>query len=159
PVGSNVFYFKANDGIHGTELWRSDGTAEGTALVADITANSANADPASLVRVGTNLFFTATDATHGRELWKSDGTEAGTTLVADINPGVLPSNPTNLTALGDLLFFVSLGNTNAGATNVGIELWKSDGTEAGTVLVKDINPGAAPSSPANLTVANGLLFF
>src|SRR5947208_14353695 len=47
PVGSNVFYFRANDGIHGTELWRSDGTAEGTALVADITGNSANADPAS----------------------------------------------------------------------------------------------------------------
>src|SRR5689334_2619385 len=44
PVGTNAFYFKANDGIHGTELWRSDGTAGGTSLVADIAASSANAD-------------------------------------------------------------------------------------------------------------------
>ncbi len=29
----------------------------------------------------------------------------------------------------------------------GLELWKSDGTAAGTVLVKDINPGANGSSP------------
>src|SRR5438874_12326946 len=83
PVGSSVFYFRANDGIHGTELWRSDGTAEGTALVADITASSANADPASLINVNGTLFFTATETAHGRELWKSDGTAVGTVLVAD----------------------------------------------------------------------------
>src|SRR5436190_10071270 len=105
PVGSSVFYFRANDGIHGTELWRSDGTAEGTALVADITGNSANADPASLVNVSGTLFFTAADAAHGRELWKSDGTAGGTVLVADIAPGAASSNPTNLVALSNLLFF------------------------------------------------------
>jgi len=41
----------------------------------------------------------------------------------------------------------------------GIELWKSDGTEAGTVRVKDIRPGAGSSSPAFLTNVNGNLFF
>ena len=87
PVGSNVFYFKANDGIHGTELWHSDGTSAGTTLVADIAASSANADPGSLVNVNGTLFFSATDSVHGRELWKSDGTAGGTGLVADINPG------------------------------------------------------------------------
>ena len=39
------------------------------------------------------------------------------------------------------------------------ELWKSDGTAAGTVLVKDINPGSASSEPSNLTNVNGTLFF
>src|SRR5262245_14901678 len=70
-VGNNVFYFRANDGIHGTELWRSDGTAEGTSMVADINSGGANADPASLVNANGTLFFTAADAANGRELWKS----------------------------------------------------------------------------------------
>jgi ELWxxDGT repeat protein len=33
----------------------------------------------------------------------------------------------------------------------GEELWKTDGTDAGTVLVKDINPGAGGSGPDRLT--------
>src|SRR5436189_4586426 len=39
------------------------------------------------------------------------------------------------------------------------ELWKTDGTQAGTVLVKDINPGISGSHPDHLTEVNGTLFF
>src|SRR4051794_22862914 len=35
-AGDRVFYV-ANDGVHGSELWSSDGTAAGTAMVADLT--------------------------------------------------------------------------------------------------------------------------
>jgi ELWxxDGT repeat protein len=41
----------------------------------------------------------------------------------------------------------------------GAELWKSDGTPAGTVMVQDIAPGAANSNPAGLAVAGDLVFF
>jgi ELWxxDGT repeat protein len=41
----------------------------------------------------------------------------------------------------------------------GAELWKSDGTAAGTVMVRDINPGADNSYPANMVNWNGILFF
>ena len=41
----------------------------------------------------------------------------------------------------------------------GEELWKSDGTEAGTVLVKDINPGPASSSPGGFANIGGTVFF
>ncbi len=39
------------------------------------------------------------------------------------------------------------------------ELWKSDGTEAGTVRVKDIRAGANGSAPSSLTNAAGTLYF
>src|SRR5204863_6482475 len=50
----------------------------------------------------------------------------------------------------------------ASRPDTGRELWKSDGTEAGTVLVKDIVPGpgsGAGSGPGFLTAVNGTLFF
>src|SRR6185369_2076077 len=90
-IGS-ITYFSANDGVHGQELWRSDGTDAGTYLVKDINPGSGNSSPQSLTNVNGTLFFTAYDPTNGSELWKSDGTAAGTVLVRDINPGTGDSN-------------------------------------------------------------------
>src|SRR4029450_9400382 len=93
----------------------------------------------SLVNVNGTLFFTADDGVHGRELWKSDGTSAGTVMVKDIHLGVsgsfTPSFPAKLTNVNGVLYFV------AGDGVHGLELWKSDGTSAGTELVKDIATG------------------
>jgi ELWxxDGT repeat protein len=55
--------------------------------------------------------------------------------------------------VGNTLFFAANDGVN------GLELWKSDGTAAGTVLVKDINPGSSGSYPRNLTVMGNTLFF
>src|SRR5690606_6727604 len=44
-------------------------------------------------------------------------------------------------------------------TSVGEELWKSDGTTAGTVMVKDIIPGSTSSDPRFLTNFNNQLYF
>ena len=80
-------YFAANDGVHGDELWKSNGTAAGTVLVADIDPGSGSSNPTDLTNVNGTLFFAANDGVHGNELWKSNGTAAGTVLVKDINPG------------------------------------------------------------------------
>ncbi len=130
----------AVDGVHGWELWKSDGTAAGTTLVKDINPNDSSR-PWGLTPVGSTLFFVADDGTHGYELWRSDGTESGTTLVKNITPTDSSDlyAPNALTAVGDTLYF----NTQDGVH--GRELWKSDGTEAGTIMVKDINPAGSPT--------------
>src|SRR5262249_42083812 len=73
--------------------------------------------------------------------------------VQDINPGSAWSNPNWLTNVNGLLYFAADDGTH------GNELWQSDGTSAGTVLVQDINPGSVNSDPAYLTSMNNKLYF
>jgi len=153
-IGSTT-YFTANDGVHGQELWKSDGTAAGTMLVKDInpgSAGSAGPYSSNLTNVNGTLFFTASDGVHGDELWTSDGTAAGTTMVADINPGGSGSYAQSLTNANGTLFFAANDGLN------GRELWKSEGTPAHATIVADINPYAG-SYASNLTDVNGTLFF
>lgn len=116
-----------DDGAHGRELWKSDGTSGGTRLVKDINAGAMPSNPSSLTNVNGTLFFTAREDVHGRELWKSDGTEAGAVLVANLAPGSEGSNVGGLTAAGDNLYFMYGG------------LWRSNGTTAGTVRLLEID--------------------
>jgi ELWxxDGT repeat protein len=115
--------------------------------------------PAHLTAVGTTVYFSAYDDANGDELWKSDGTESGTVMVKDIVTGVDCSGPCSsapeyLTAVGNTLYFSAYDDAN------GEELWKSDGTSGGTVLVKDIWVGpSSGSNPTNLTALGSTLYF
>jgi ELWxxDGT repeat protein len=151
-AGGTVF-FTAYDPAHGRELWKSDGTPGGTALVKDIDSGSAGSYPADLTNVNGTLYFVANDGSSGYELWKSDGTAAGTVLVKDINPGAYSSYPSGLANMNGTLYFAADDGTH------GNELWTSNGTADGTSLVDDINPGAQGSRPSNLTPVGSTLFF
>jgi ELWxxDGT repeat protein len=75
-------------------------------------------------------------------------------LVKDIRPGVASASPQGAIDFGGTLFFFATDDTN------GTELWKTDGTASGTVLVKDINPGPSSSFvTSSAAVSNGILFF
>ena len=153
---NSTLFFTANDVTHGWELWKSDGSPDGTELIKDINPGSESSlqNYTQFTNVNSTLFFTANDVTHGWELWKSDGSPDGTELIKDINPGsesgLTVYNPTNVNGT---LFFIANDGVH------GRELWKSNGTEEGTVLVKDINLGNGHSSLYNLTDVNGTLFF
>ena len=156
-------YFTAYDAVHGTELWSTDGTESGTAIVKDLVAGGSSSSIGQLRVAGDTLFFSANDGVHGpSELFKSDGTAAGTGIVRDIWPGAGGySDPTGLTEYNGLLYF------SADHPDSGYELWRSDGTEAGTVLVKDLNPGRTDDTyyglrhgrPYNFAVVGGKLVF
>jgi ELWxxDGT repeat protein len=144
---NSTLFFAANDGVHGTELWKSDGTEAGTMMVKDIRAGSSSAEFYSFTAIGNNLYFISNDGLNGQELWISDGTETGTHAVKH---GLSTSGSPVL--LNDEVFFISV-NFNLSR----MELWKTDGTEVGTILVNSTLP--YPSSTVSLKVVQGELFF
>ena len=93
-------------------------------------------------------------------MWKSDGTAVGTVMVKDIKTGLDNSYPRELTAIdtdgdgeSDALYF------KANVQAYGTELWLSDGTAAGTVMVKDIYSGNQGGNPTELTLVDNTLYF
>lgn len=153
-VGGTMF-LSAGLGAYDRELWKSDGTEAGTVMVKDINPTG-NSNIDELTDVNGTLFFTAEDGSHGRGLWQSDGTEAGTVMVKEIETG-LARDPAQLTSVGTTLFFVV---EIVGPIGYPIkELWKSDGTEAGTVKVKTVGDSTYIPKVGSLTSYNGLLFF
>ncbi|WP_193213517.1 ELWxxDGT repeat protein [Luteolibacter marinus] len=88
-----------------SELWVTDGTAAGTALLKDIYPGVLSSIPEDFVEYGGSVYFVASDPEHGREVWKSDGTEAGTVLAADIEPGPGSSFPGDLEVIEGRLYF------------------------------------------------------
>ncbi len=150
-------YFSVDDST-ASQLWFSDGTEAGTKLISEFSPTLYYAPTRDFTVTGGHLFFIAYDVSTGQEVWVSDGTTAGTRLLKDINPGLVSnysgSYPSDLTAVNGQLFFVAFDEDH------GVELWKSDGTEAGTVLVKDINPEPGFGGyPQQLMAVGQTLFF
>ena len=207
-VMGGVAYFAADDGSHGEELWRSDGTVSGTYMVKDVnpeerwiniiqgTTEPDDSDITELTVAGDKLFFFARNNSQlpftDHELWVSDGTASGTKQV--IEDGMffqtlsqsVPfvgqniawyTGPRELTTVGDKVFFSSMAAywySYEDWEMSGEELWVSDGTELGTMIVENIHPdtesGQAQginvccadwtgSSPRDLTVAGDSLYF
>lgn len=165
PPGGNtpgpqaVKFFAADDGVRGTELWKTDGTSAGTVMVKDINVDGASSNPGGFTELNGAVYFQATDGVSGVELWKTDGTAEGTVLVKDINTGGrepgASSGPHGFTPYKGELYFTA----NNGVRANGYELWKTDGTADGTVMVKDIYSTGGFGFPSNFIVFNDVLYF
>ncbi|MCO5232021.1 MAG: T9SS type A sorting domain-containing protein [Chitinophagales bacterium] len=150
-------YFIAPGNDTGRELWVTDGTTAGTVMVKDISPDPDYYGTLEIIgELNGKLLFIGNDVTtSGIELWTTDGTTAGTVMVKDINPGssggvIYGASSSNI--LNGKLYFVAKDGTH------GDELWVTDGTAAGTNMLKDINP-SGNSSPYGFTVFNNKIYF
>lgn len=160
----NVAVFAAQEDVHGTELWITDGTAAGTRVLRDIRPGVEGSWPWELKRSGNLVFFLADDGVLGRELWRTDGTAVGTFMIGELVPG--PGGVSGLAQMvsvagglvfpfGNGLWFTdgSRGMLVQGVTlpatassfaplggrilfQVGADLWATDGPAAGARLVR-----------------------
>ena len=152
-VARSGAYFRATNGINGTELWFTDATEQGTYMVSDIYPGASESIPNSLTTIADVVYFSADNGVNGTELWKSDGTDQGTSMIMDINPGSGSSVPSHITEAGGIIYF----SANDGI--VGQELWKTTGLSITTELVKDIRNGSYGSYPGNFIEYNDKLYF
>ena len=148
---NGTLFFTANDGVHGSELWKSDGTAAGTVHGQGHQRRRHRLEPLGPRRPwASTLFFTANDGTTARSCGRATGRRPAPSWSRTSTPGSGGSSITNLTDVGGTLYF------SAYTPAYGAELWKSDGTAAGTAMVQDIYAGSTGSSPTNLTAWGAL---
>ncbi len=150
-LAGNAF-IAADDGVHGVEPWSSDGTAGGTNLVLDINTATSSSFPDFFTSDANLLMFAAAEdgTTSNRMLWVSDGSEAGTLALESFAPSI--GFTTAIEFDGSLLFSVF-------HADLGAELWKTDGTVAGTVLLTGTSPGPLVDIPAEPIVVGDKVFF
>ncbi len=162
PSPDGRVLFQGSNDAAGFELWMTDGTDDGTVLVADIVPGTLNSNPRDFVWADTGWFFVCDYYIGATELCFSDGTNAGTKLVKDINPTYLGSSyPSYLTWLPPYLYFSANDGTN------GTELWRTDGTSAGTVRLTQKTTYQAPGTtipsqstdPRYLIAFNGNIYY
>lgn len=126
------------------EIWRSDGTVAGTRRVATACPAADCAwDWTGLAAAGDHLFLILDRPATGRELW-SVGLDGGPlTRLTDLLPpqAVAAHWPPVHGVLGDLFLFTADDGFH------GSEPWISDGTPAGTRMLRDLDESGTADDP------------
>lgn len=144
---NQIYFFTYDD-----ELYKSDGTEGNTVKVHDMDYYT-DFDMEHMVEMGNDLYFVAEDedSNYGDELWKIEGDTGVASMVKDIYPGSGDSDLEDLTVIGNTLYFSATDDSEDGWNT---EPWISDGTEAGTEMLANINPdydeGSYPEAFADI---------
>jgi ELWxxDGT repeat protein len=110
-------------------------------MVADIYPNGSS-NPRTPVVYNNQMYFLAEGENIGIELYKSDGTASGTELVKDMNPGPISSVLSSASDFPDFIVYDGL-MWLVSCDSFGTEPWVSDGTTAGTVMLKNLYVGGS----------------
>ncbi len=148
----NQALFPSSFPAQGRELWRSDGTPQGTSLVKDICP-TCSANPIPIAATGGVAFFGVRDGSGSYQLLRSDGTPERTQILTaftfwrEQDVEIAAVDP-----LRGLLFFV-------GADEAGFEPWVSDGTVAGTRRIANVIQPSGRLAPSEMVYAAGRVYF
>ena len=129
PISINdefVLFAGQNESSGNVELWRTDGTEDGTYMVKDINEDGSSR-PAFFFPLDEERVLFSADSGSGHELWISDGTEAGTNAVGNAY-SVGNSYVSQFTKHNDIVYFVGSAGDNSDKK----ALWRTDGTADGT---------------------------
>jgi ELWxxDGT repeat protein len=152
---NGILFATIVDDVEDAVVWQSDGTSSGTIIVnhPDKRGEDEDMKHEAYIVFKNRSFFVGARKSTGLELRSSVRGVKPTLLVKDIHPGIGNSYISGLTHIGDFLYFSAYDGIH------GSEIWKSDGTTAGTEMVKDILPGALSSLPRNFSAFRGKVYF
>jgi ELWxxDGT repeat protein len=146
-------FFDANDGVNGSEPWTTDGTAAGTFQWGDLQQGPVGATGRQPVRAGAQTFLIESSFNTGAKVWVAGATRQSVRSVT--TPELAPLvNAAPVGALGDVFLF-SAFNTTTGAR----ELWRSDGTQAGTRAIPNANGDVYSFATEPLITGSKIYFF
>lgn len=131
-VDGNTMYFAAFNAAGGKELWKSDGTPVGTYMVKDIKPGTGSSQASGFSKIANTTLFIAQSVGLESKLWKTDGTLAGTEQIPVAEPFYIVNQ--DMAKLGNKVIFFAHNTVD------GYEPYVSDGTAAGTFMLKNINP-------------------
>jgi ELWxxDGT repeat protein len=154
-VFNNELYFQGSD----QELNKLSSINGTPTLVYDVGGATYPGRSNPEVIYANKLFFTAETYYSEPQIWSTDGTSVGTTLVKTFGYAAATSTISNFKVYNGKLYFTTNGRLYTSDPEYGVELWVTDGTTTGTVMVQDINVGAGDSNPADFTLYNGELYF
>ncbi len=164
-VYKDRLYFEGSDKAKAEdrEIWYTAG--DSVVLLKDIYPGKTgnywqNSFPGNYLVYKDHLYFSARSANRGREIWRTDGNPDSTLLFADIWPGKNDGGWNSPTIFQGEMYFVSRWGLPGSTQLPGYEIWKSDGTEAGTQLLKNIYPtGNAVHKDGRMVAFNQHLYF
>lgn len=147
-----IFTANAPDKRH-RNIWVSDGTEIGTFMIQENVDESGfpKSEPFHFEQLGDKIIFASASPDKGVEPWVTDGTLSGTMMLKDIEPIFNSSFPNHFTRLGNEVYFTLDSDGN---------IWKTDGTEEGTVKALDpSNHGTNRFIVDGFTALGNMLFF
>jgi ELWxxDGT repeat protein len=145
-----ILYLSGNAN-NGLQLWRSDGTLAGTAMVMNMgpgVQTSQLGQDIMMTRVGARAIFQSENAQNGPQLWSSDGTAQGTV------PLIATPTPSGSGYIQPLLGVVGTHGYYAVYTGADFQLVVTDGTVAGTHVLTDagsLDPSGLSTYPNGVT--------
>lgn len=150
-VYEDYMFFRGIDKEHGGELWITDGTVQGTNFFIELQTGATGSGPTCFTELAGSFYFTMRDYNSTR-IYKSDGTLDNTSQLVKIEGSTY-----NMTVLAGVVNNKIIYSVDQ--TGYGKELYVTDGTVAGSKLLKDINPGTSSSNCSGFTILNNVIYF